>query len=304
MRRLVFLAVMAGVFGFSAIAHADVVPRGSYQSTCSDFYTDGNTLGATCRTKYGDNVDTSLRNYNDCDGDIANSNGRLVCVDADDDDQDGGWTPRGSYRDTCRRINVEARTLEAECQDRYGRWRYTELDNFQSCRGDIYNQNGILGCNFDDADDDDHDGGVSLPGGNWRHSCRNARLYGKILYAQCREPNGGWHEMSIDLRRCSGAISYWHGRLVCAPGGYEPARITLFKYPNYAGKSRTYSTDIANLNVDAFGNQASSVVIQGGVWQICDQPYYRGFCVVLDRTAPNLAAYRFDDRAESVRRLR
>jgi hypothetical protein len=301
MRLFVFLAAtIAGAIGCSAIARADVIPRGSYQATCSDFYTDGNTLWATCRTRYGDSIDTSLHGHNSCEGDIANIDGRLTCVDDRDDD----WSPRGSYRNTCRRINVEERTLEAECQDRFGRWRYTELDNFRLCRGDIFNLNGILGCRRGDADDD-NDGGVNLPGGNWRQSCRNARLYRRILYAQCRDFDGDWRDVSVDLRQCYGGVSYWRGRLVCAQGGgYGAGRVTLYRHPNYAGNSRTYVADIPNLNVYAFGNQASSVVIQGGVWQICDLPYYRGSCVVLDRTVPDLSAYRFNDRAESVRRVR
>jgi hypothetical protein len=58
------------------------------------------------------------------------------------------------------------------------------------------------------------------------------------------------------------------------------------------------------LNASAFGNQASSVVVQGGVWQVCDRPNYRGFCVVLDRSIANLWVLGFNDRAVSVRRIR
>lgn len=295
-------SAVVSVIGFSTVAQADVIPRGSYQASCSDFYTDGYTLSARCRTTYGDTINTSLRNYNDCRGDIANVNGRLMCVGDQDDGDDDSWTPRGSYRDTCRRINVERGTLEAECQDRYGRWRYTELDNFRSCRGDISNQNGILVCR---RDNDDGDGGYNLPSGNWRLICRNGRIYDRVLYAQCRGFDGNWRDATIDLRRCSGEVSYLRGQLVCAQGGGSGyGRIALYKHPNYGGKSRTYSSDVPDLNVYAFGNQASSIVIQGGVWQICDQPYYRGYCIQLDHTVSNLYGYRFDNRAESVRRVR
>jgi hypothetical protein len=49
---------------------------------------------------------------------------------------------------------------------------------------------------------------------------------------------------------------------------------------------------------------ASSAVIQGGVWQICDRTNYRGYCIVLDRTQPNFNSLGFNDRAESIRRIR
>jgi Beta/Gamma crystallin/CVNH domain len=295
------VTAIVGILSFSGVAYADVIPRGSYQQSCSDFYTDGTVLSATCRTRYGESNFTTLRNYNDCDGDIANVDGRLRCVE-DDDPQDDDRLPRGSYRDTCRNADVESNTLEAECQDQNGRWRYTELQNFRSCKGDIANVNGMLRCRRDDDDDDDHDGGYNLPGGNWRLSCRNARVYGSVLYARCRDINGNWQDSSLDLRQCDGEVSNWRGRLTCAQGGY--GRITLYKHANFAGKSRMYTTDVADLNTYAFGNQASSVVIQGGVWQLCDKPNYRGFCVVLDRTVANLYVYGFNDRAESVRRIR
>jgi hypothetical protein len=46
------------------------------------------------------------------------------------------------------------------------------------------------------------------------------------------------------------------------------------------------------------------VVVQGGVWQLCDRPNYRGFCVVIDRSVGNLWTLGFNDRTESVRRIR
>ena len=290
-------AVIAGVFCFSASAFADVIPRGSYQRTCSGFYTDGITLAATCRTRDGGENYTTLHDYNDCDGDIANVNGRLQCVD-DDGDNDDDRVPRGSYRDTCRDENVEGNTLQAECQDRNGRWRYTELQSFRSCRGDIANFNGMLRCRRDDDG-----GGYDLPGGSWRHSCRNARISGWTLSAECRDLGGYWRRTSIDLRRCDGDVSNRRGQLVCAQGGGD-GRITLYRNAGFSGKSRMYTTDVADLNAYAFGNQVSSVVIQGGVWQLCDRPNYRGFCIVIDRTVSNLYTYGFNDRTESVRRIR
>ena len=293
---------IAGILSFGGAAYADVIPRGSYQQSCSDFYTDGTTLSATCQRRYGDDNFTTLRNYNDCEGDIANVDGRLKCVDDQNDNHDGDWLPRGSYRDTCRNADVEGNTLEAECRDQNGRWRYTELQSFRSCRGDIANFNGMLRCRRDD--DDDHDGGTNLPGGNWRLSCRNARVYGNVFYAQCRDLGGHWQDSSLDLRQCDGDVSNWRGRLTCAQQGGGYGRIVLYKHPNFAGKSRMYTTDVPDLNPYAFGNQASSVVIQGGVWQLCDKPNYRGFCIVLDRTVANLFVYGFNDRAESIRRVR
>lgn len=356
------VAVLSLALG--GVASADVIPPGSYQSSCRDFYADGTTLSATCRTRYGDWNYTTLRNYNDCEGDIANVNGRLTCrEDTSDDDDDDGWVPRGSYRETCRRARVSEGTLTAECVDRNGNWRYAELVNFRACQGDIANQNGRLVCR-DDDDDGDDDGWVpngsyrdtcrrarildgtltaecrdatgryrytelpnfrscrgdianvngilrcrfdedyELPSGPWRQSCRNARINGSVLRAQCRDASGFWRDTSLDLRQCDRNVWNQNGRLACGPGGGGYGRITLYKHTNYGGKSRTFATDVPDLNPYAFGNQASSAVVQGGVWQLCDRPNFRGYCVIIDRSNANLWTLGFNDRTESVRRIR
>ena len=294
------VSFLAAIAFWCTAADAAPAPPGSYRQSCQDIYADGEVLAATCRKNNGSWNYSTLSNYRDCEGDIANRNGRLECVRDDDDDDDGGWVPRGRYRETCRRVRVEDGTLTAECVDRNGRWRYTELQNFRSCRGDIANVNGWLRCrrHDDDDDDDDHD----LPGGSWSQSCRNARIYGSVLYAQCRDRLNFWRETSLDLRNCDGEVRNNNGRLVCGFGGY--GRITLYKHANFGGRSRTYDGDVPDLNLQAFGNLASSVVVQGGVWQLCDRPNYRGYCIVIDRTQANLWVFGFNDRTESVRRIR
>jgi len=294
--------VFAAMFVVLGTAQAAPVPPGSYLQSCRDITATYDVLAATCRMRGGNWNYTTLTDYRDCDGDIVNKNGRLACEREPYPDDD--WLPRGSYQETCRRARVEDDTLTAECVDQNGRWRYTELQSFRSCRGDIRNVNGMLRCRRepDDDDDDNDDGGYDLPGGNWRVSCRRPRIYGSVLYAECRDRIGAWRETSIDLSECDDDVENRGGRLVCALGG--TARITLYRHPNYTGTSRTYVGEAPDLNPFGFGNQASSVVVQGGAWQLCDRPNYRGFCVVIDRSVANLWTLGFNDRAESVRRIR
>lgn len=280
-------------------ANAAPIPPGSYQDTCTDIEATWSTLTATCERRDGNWNYTTLSNYRNCDGDIANQNGRLKCIDDGDDDD---WMPRGSYRQTCRKIAVDGDTLMAECQDSLGRWRYTELADFRSCRSDIYNRGGILRC-YRDSD------GYGMPGGNWRDSCRNARLYGSVLYAECRGFFSKWHATSLDLSNCSGSVSNVRGRLTCSGGGGggggdRYARVTLFRNSNFSGTSRSFVSDVSDLSDYGFGNQASSILIEGGVWQVCDRPDFRGYCIVLDRSQSSLLLLSFNDRAESIRRVR
>ena len=288
-------AAIFGAFGLLGSAQADVVPRGSYQRTCWDFYNDGVTLSATCRTWRGGANFTTLRDYHNCRGDIANVNGRLTCVDQEEDDD---RPPDGSYQDTCRNARVEDDTLIAECLDRGGRWRYTELAGVRSCAGDIVNANGVLRCRRDDESND-------LPSGDWRASCRDARMYGTAFYAVCRDAYGKWRAVSIDLRFCPArALSNANGRLVCAgaTGGY--ARITLYVRRYYRGSPRTFMGDVPDLNVYGLGNNVSSLVVERGAWQLCDRTYYRGRCILVTRSQQTLYEHDFNDRAESLRRVR
>ncbi|HEY0107512.1 MAG TPA: CVNH domain-containing protein [Rhizomicrobium sp.] len=54
-------------------------PRGSYQRSCRHIRMDGYTLRATCQRRDGGWRWTSLDDAYDCDGRIANFDGRLVC---------------------------------------------------------------------------------------------------------------------------------------------------------------------------------------------------------------------------------
>lgn len=313
------LVALLSVVLLPMTASSQNIPSGSYQNSCQNIDADWQRLSAVCRKRDGQWNYSTLEDYRRCRGDIANDNGRLVCRDGggyNDDDgyhDDGGynddgyndpdWTPRGSYQQSCRRIEADRNSLTAECRDRNGRWRYTELENYNRCRGDIANIDGMLRC---ERRDDDHSDSGDWPRGSWRNSCINPRIYGSMLYAECRNRFGRFMQTSIDYRRCNREIVNVDGRLVCGQSAGWPTwgMITLYKHTNYGGKSRSFDGDVPDLNRYAFGNQASSVVVQGGVWRVCDKPNYRGYCIEIDRTQSNLNRLGFNDRAESIRRIR
>jgi hypothetical protein len=63
-------------------------------------------------------------------------------------------------------------------------------------------------------------GGDGLPGGDWRHSCRDIVVRGDKLYAECRDFGGGWERTGITYTLCRGGMVNRRGSLECAGGGY------------------------------------------------------------------------------------
>ncbi len=57
-----------------------------------------------------------------------------------------GRYPRGSYARTCRDIRMEGNTLKASCPKNDSRWRDTSLKHYDTCQGQIINDNGRLRC--------------------------------------------------------------------------------------------------------------------------------------------------------------
>jgi len=116
-------------------------PRGTYTETCRDIRVSGDRLFARCETFEGRWVGTELVDYDRCVGGIVNDDGRLECT------RPGGRVvPRGNYTESCTRIYVRGDTLRALCQTENGRWVWSQLNEWDDCRGGIWNENGQLRC--------------------------------------------------------------------------------------------------------------------------------------------------------------
>jgi hypothetical protein len=119
-------------------------PEGTYRETCRDIRVEGPRLRARCESAGGYWRDTSLDDFNRCVGGIINYDGRLVCTRAG-----GRVVPRGNYTESCSRIHVDGDTLRAMCQTNNGSWTWSQLNDWDDCRGGIWNENGQLRCRRD-----------------------------------------------------------------------------------------------------------------------------------------------------------
>jgi uncharacterized protein YcfJ len=80
------------------------------------------------------------------------------------------------------------------------------------------------------------------------------------------------------------------------------AQVTFYEHDGFQGRSFTAEKKIGNFERYGFNDRASSVVVLGGRWEVCDDAQFGGRCVILrPGRYPSLAAMSLNDRVSSVR---
>jgi uncharacterized protein YcfJ len=80
------------------------------------------------------------------------------------------------------------------------------------------------------------------------------------------------------------------------------AQVTFYEGERFEGRSFTAEKEIRNLERYGFNDRASSAVVAGGRWEVCEDVRFGGQCVVLrPGRYPSLAAMGLNDRVSSVR---
>jgi hypothetical protein len=175
-------------------------PPGSYQQSCRDLsVSTAGVLSANCRNRGGGWQATSLPGFRQCVGDISNFDGSLKC-------SMGAAPPGGSYTRTCRDAFTTGTTLHASCKNRGGGWQPTQLGGFNTCRGEVYNFDGMLTCSR---------GTGAPPSGSYLQSCKDIVVSGSLLSAQCRKVNGSYAPFTLGNFNGCTAIDNLDGAIVC-----------------------------------------------------------------------------------------
>jgi CVNH domain len=124
-----------------------------YTATCQNIRNNGNRIDARCQKRDGGWRDTTLKNANQCGGQIINDDGRLRCGAGTTGGYIGQYPGQygvngagGDYVRTCRDIRNNGNRIDATCQTRDGNWRRTTLDNANQCSSSIVNDDGHLRC--------------------------------------------------------------------------------------------------------------------------------------------------------------
>jgi uncharacterized protein YcfJ len=82
------------------------------------------------------------------------------------------------------------------------------------------------------------------------------------------------------------------------------AQITFYESDGFRGRVFSTSKPVDNFTRAGFNDRASSVIVEQGLWQVCDDANYSGRCVVLQQGAyDSLSRLGLNDRVSSVRRV-
>ena len=82
------------------------------------------------------------------------------------------------------------------------------------------------------------------------------------------------------------------------------AQITMYEHDNYQGRAFTTERSLGSFRDTGFNDRASSLVVTGERWQVCDDSNYGGRCVVLrPGNYPSLTDIGLNDRVSSVRMM-
>ena len=80
------------------------------------------------------------------------------------------------------------------------------------------------------------------------------------------------------------------------------AQITLYEHDGFRGRAFTTGREVSNFERAGFNDRASSVIVEHGRWQVCDDARFRGHCVVLrEGNYGSLRGMGLNDRLSSVR---
>lgn len=118
--------------------------------------------------------------------------------------------PPGTYQETCTAAAVAGGTLTATCTGADGSEQPASLPSYTQCKGDIWNNGGVLGCSQG-----------PVPAGPYATSCEYPTVVDKVLSATCTTGKGEKVAASLpDYETClKGTIANIDGRLVCDAQG-------------------------------------------------------------------------------------
>jgi uncharacterized protein YcfJ len=92
------------------------------------------------------------------------------------------------------------------------------------------------------------------------------------------------------------------GTIAIAAAAQASATITFYEGEDFHGRAFTTTRQVADFNRTGFNDRASSVVVDSGRWEVCEDARYSGRCVVLrEGSYDSLKGMGVNNRISSVR---
>src|SRR4051812_23820124 len=86
--------------------------------------------------------------------------------------------------------------------------------------------------------------------------------------------------------------------------GNAVAQVTLFQDDGFQGHRFRANGPVENFADRGFNDEASSLEVRGGTWQVCTDAYFRGQCVTLrPGNYPSIGSLGLNDKISSLRPL-
>lgn len=99
-------------------------------------------------------------------------------------------------------------------------------------------------------------------------------------------------------------LKYWAALSVLAIAGQASAQVLFYEHNDFQGRSVSTDKAMDNFTRSGFNDKASSIIVLNNRWEVCDDAYYGGNCLILRQGRyPNLAAIGLNDRISSVREV-
>lgn len=139
--------------------------------------------------------------------------------------------------------------------------------------------------------------------GDRREVCEDARFDGRcVVLRPGRYPTlaaMGLNDRITSVRAVSRNTRVDDERYAPAP---SVTQVTFYEGENFAGRSFTTEQQVANFGSYGFNDRASSVVVVGDRWEVCEDARFAGDCFVLHPGRyPSLEAMGLNNRISSAR---
>jgi len=156
--------------------------------------------------------------------------------------------------------------------------------------------------NLDRAGFDNRASSVVVAGKDWE-VCEEIRFEGRCLILRPgRYPSltaMGLNDQISSVRDVSKGARFEESRYAPMP---VASKVTFYEQENFRGRTFSTGQPVVNLGRAGFNAYASSVVVSGNNWEVCDDTRYDGRCIVLTPGRyPTLASMGLTERVSSVR---